>query len=312
MNRRVATVALKLLLAASLLGACERERQGVALPAEPTPVVVETLVARPAEADPTAPVTPRPAAKLGNGRRLSATIVAHRRSTVTTKIAGAVQEVLVTEGDVVTAGQLLVRLDPGDQKIGVRHASAAVATARVQVETAQMEADRAAQLMADKAIPARQHDLAQAQLQAALAMLAQAKIGKEMATAALAKTTVQAPYDGVVIRKHANEGDYVFNMPPGPLVTIEETGIVDVRVDVPGNRLSEVPPGTLVEVHVPAVDVRVEAAVAREIPTVNPMTRAGTVVIELPDPPAAIRPGLYAEVRVLGQQTATAQEGATP
>ena len=239
-------------------------------------------------------------------------VVAHRRSTITTKIAGAVQEVLVTEGDTVTTGQVLVRLDPGDQKLGVRHANAGIATARVQVETAQMEADRAAKLVADQAIPTRQLDIAQAQVRAAQAMLAQAKIGKEMANAALAKTTVEAPYDGVVVRKHANEGDYVFNMPPGPLVTIEETGIVDVRVDVPGNRLSEVPPGTRVEVYVPAVGVRVEGAVAREIPTVNPMTRAGVVVIELPSPPAALRPGLYAEVRVLEQRAATAPADEIP
>ena len=76
---------------------------------------------------------------------------------------------------------------------------------------------------------ARQEDIdvAQADLQLARARL-------EEATAKYDKTLIQSPIDGIVLRKHHRSGESVSNSStvPDPIITVGDTNVLRVRVDV--------------------------------------------------------------------------------
>ena len=304
-----------LLLAFALAAApaCSKQAEGVHLPAEPTPVVIHTSVAAGEAAEHAGDVAVQHSTSSATENlAMSASTAAHRRSTLSAKISGTVLQINVREGDRVKAGDVLVVFDPRDVALQLKAANAAIATARVGVDTAKLEADRSEKLLTSKAITSQQGDMAAAQLRAAKAQLQQASVGKEMAEARLSDTEVKAPYDAVVIARHANEGEYVMTMPPGPLVTLEETGVIDVRIAVPASRLSEVAVGSPVRIRVPALGLSRDATVTRMVPSLNPMTRTATAIVELTDPDAGLIPGLFAEVQLRhdGKTEATpAQEG---
>ena len=69
------------------------------------------------------------------------TLEAHFKSTISPRISGRIQEVLVDMGDRVTAGKLLVKLDDVDLKPQVEIAQASVEVARATLD--RLQADRA-------------------------------------------------------------------------------------------------------------------------------------------------------------------------
>jgi multidrug resistance efflux pump len=103
------------------------------------------------------------------------------------KVGGQVVEVLVAEGDPVEAGQVLIRLDSGDQEKAVAQAEAGLAQAQAALTSAQA---RLAQVKAgptDEAIAQ-----AEAAVETAKARLAQTRAGPTQEVIAQAQAGVQA------------------------------------------------------------------------------------------------------------------------
>jgi|GEM_PF-3301153 len=311
---------LTLLLLAAVTAAapaCAQKAEGVNLPDAPEPVVITTDVESGNQAGERAKGfnVQRDGSERASRIPMTASTAAHRQSTLSARVSGTVLSVNVREGDRVAKDDVLVVFDPRDINLQVKAASAAIGAARVGVDTARVEMERAKSLLANKAIPSQQYDMANAQYRAARAQLQQALVNKEMAESHLVDAEIKAPFDSVIIKRHANEGEYLMVMPPSPLVTLQEVGIIDVNVAVPASRLGEVKVGTTVRITVPARNITREAEITRIIPAMNPMTRTATAVVELEDPDASLIPGLFAEVRVVSPsdgEPAPIEEKAAP
>jgi HlyD family secretion protein len=109
----------------------------------------------------TAPLPPGIAS--GNGR------IEGTEIDVATKIPGRIAEVLVNEGEFVTAGQVLARMDTASLEAQLREARARLARARIGIDTANsLVVQRDAEKIATEAVVAQR----QAQLEAARRRLA--------------------------------------------------------------------------------------------------------------------------------------------
>jgi len=73
----------------------------------------------------------------------------------------------------------------------------------------------------------REEDIARAKAELALA---EAELDE--ARARLEKTFIKSPIDGTVLRKHLKEGESVSDMRDMPIVTVANTNVLRVRVDV--------------------------------------------------------------------------------
>ncbi|MHB8970313.1 MAG: efflux RND transporter periplasmic adaptor subunit [Pirellulaceae bacterium] len=163
------------------------------------------------------------------------TLEAHFKSTISPRIAGRLQEVLVDQGDVVKSGALLVRLDAVDMKPQVAIAQAAVAVSqsaldRLQADQGQAQAvleqtaiehARALELLPRNAISQSEVDkatsdwkVAQAGLTRSEAALVEAR--KQLLAAEtnlayrqalLTDTEIVAPFDGLVVQRYRDPGD---------------------------------------------------------------------------------------------------------
>jgi RND family efflux transporter MFP subunit len=286
-----------LVLAASLclvvpLAGCQEKSAMARLPEKPEAANVaatmpQAIAASQPAAAPAAPV-------------LSGTLEPHRRSTLMPKVGGWVVKVHVAEGDVVKRGAALVTIDPAQYKLTMRQAEAGLEAARVGLDAAKLEYDRHKALLADKAVPQGQFDMVEARYKGALVQLKAAEVARDMAAKALRDTTVYAPYTGVIIKKHVAEGDNAAAMPPTPLVTMEETETLDLRVQVPAAEFDHLKAGDEITVHFPAGPPDLRATVTRIVPTINPGTRTFSVIVELDNAGGKLRAGLFAEVHLGG------------
>jgi HlyD family secretion protein len=163
------------------------------------------------------------------------TLEAHFKSTISPRISGRLQGVLVDMGDAVTAGKLLVRLDDVELKPQVEMAQASVEVAkatldRLKADRGQAQAvleqttaehTRGLNLLPNNAISQSDIDKITAEWKTAQAGVARVEAalveGRKQLIAAemnlayrkalLADTAVVAPYDGLIVQRHRDPGD---------------------------------------------------------------------------------------------------------
>jgi len=112
--------------------------------------------------------------------------------TLLSKVQGTVIETLVQEGDKVTKGQMIARLDPADFQI-------ARDSARAVYELAVADQQRLATLFENDIIP-------RAQIEKIEAHVKTSKAAMENAQLMLSRCTITAPISGVIRRLDAKEG----------------------------------------------------------------------------------------------------------
>lgn len=134
---------------------------------------------------------------------------------------GLIAEVLVQEGDRVTAGQVLARIDASEAELQMRTAELEFEQARLQGEIASMrlrhaedEVARLSSMAAADAIPRKDMDAANRALDLARAEADQARVAVALAENRLAVARldiaareVRAPVAGVILRRSARVGD---------------------------------------------------------------------------------------------------------
>jgi len=124
-----------------------------------------------------------------------------------------------------------------------------------------------------------------------------ADVNYRMTRQAAADATLVAPFDGVVTKVLAEEGQLVTAMPPVMVLTIADTDTLEVRVQIPERRLAEVKQGMAVRVSLPAVKVERDAKIDRISEVLDSTTRSVETVIRLDNRDRALPAGLFAIVR---------------
>jgi RND family efflux transporter MFP subunit len=205
----------------------------------------------------------------GNASVLDATgyVVARRMATVSSKITGKVQEVMIEEGQKVAAGDIMARLDPIDADAQRDLAASQLAAARseigsvqAQLQEAEANATRMDSLVRQKLVSTSQYDQAIAQRDALRAQLVTAQRNSQVAGSQLRiaeqdvdNTVVRAPFAGVVIAKAAQPGEIVSPLSAGGgftrtgIGTIVDMDSLEVEVEVGEAFIGRVQPKMPVE-----------------------------------------------------------------
>ncbi|MEJ2502033.1 MAG: efflux RND transporter periplasmic adaptor subunit [Gemmatimonadota bacterium] len=143
-------------------------------------------------------------------------------ATLSTKLMGEVVGVPVREGDGVTEGQPLVRIDASDLVARRAQVEASIREAEAVVREAETQAARMRTLYAEDAAPKVQLDAAETGLERARARLETARAAAAEVAATARYAVVRAPFDGVVTARFVDPGD--FAAPGAPMATVLDAG----------------------------------------------------------------------------------------
>ncbi|MGZ4987878.1 MAG: efflux RND transporter periplasmic adaptor subunit, partial [Limisphaerales bacterium] len=150
------------------------------------------------------------------------------------RVSGYIQEVRFQSGQLVKKGDVLFVIDPRWHQAEFDKLAADAERAKVQFENSKREADRSAQLLANRAISTEESDARIARFNGAKAALLSAEASRDFSKLDLDYTQVRAPIDGRVSRALLTEGNYVSGIAGAStmLTTIVSVSPVYVYVDV--------------------------------------------------------------------------------
>ncbi len=179
-------------------------------------------------------------------------VVARRKAAVAAEVTGKVLELLVDEGMVVEAGQVLARLDNvlADKDYALARAraeasEAAAAAIAADLADAERILNRTQTLSgknyateADLTKSQARAGVLRAQLRQAEAQLAAARLEAQRSGEVLAKHQIRAPFAGVVVERSAQPGEMISPLSAGGgftrtgICTIVDMDSIEIEVDV--------------------------------------------------------------------------------
>lgn len=163
-------------------------------------------------------------------REAAAEIVPRNASRLSAETSGVLQRWTADVGARVQRGQVLAQIDPRDAELAVQRARAALQASDARLKLAQAQLQRSRDLVAQGFFS--QEALAQRETEVALAQSERSANQAQLDTAQrqLAKTTLRAPFSGIVTERHAQTGEAV--APGTPLYVLADTSAGEISADI--------------------------------------------------------------------------------
>ena len=208
------------------------------------------------------------------------TLNSKNTSILASKIMGKVTELTVHEGDHVTAGQQLLRIESGE-------ISAQVYQAQAALNNAKLHYDRIKSLFDQKASTQMEMDQATLGFESA-------KAGLSAAKAMESYTIITAPISGQIVEKKVNLGELA--LPGAEMLKIEDNRNLRLEVTVAEQDLGHVQIGKPVIVRIDALEGKeLKARVAQIVPAADSRTHSFLIKIDVPADKTLIT-GMYGKV----------------
>ncbi|RYZ42306.1 MAG: efflux RND transporter periplasmic adaptor subunit [Myxococcaceae bacterium] len=159
------------------------------------------------------------------------TLISRRSITVFPQVAGYVQSIPVRPGTPVKQGQVLLVVDPRQEKANLRATQAQKASAVASREFASKTRERSAQLLKEGLVSRQDYEQAVAQAEQAVAQAQAVEAQIQNQQVQLGFFNVSAPFDGIVGDIPVKLGDYV--TPQSGLTIVDQNALLELSVQVP-------------------------------------------------------------------------------
>ena len=248
-------------------------------------------------------------------------VVAARRASVSSKGTGRLEWLGVQEGQRVTEGDIIARLENRDVAAEREQAAAQVQVARANLAQGQAELEdaaaaykRAQDLAQQKFIAGSALDTAEARYnksRAAIdtlkAQITVAQANHRSAEVTFDQTLIRAPFTGMVLTKSANVGDIVTPFSAasgttGAVVTMADMETLEVEADVSEASIAKITVGQPAEIQLDAFpDLRLLGEVSRIVPTVDRAKATLLVKVKFVERDPRVLPDMSAKIAFLSR-----------
>jgi len=200
------------------------------------------------------------------------------------EMAGTLVKVYVKEGQPVRKGQMLAKIDDGGMSSGLEQL-------RTQASLAETTYERQKRLWEQNIGSEIQYLQTKTNYEATVQAVRQAE-------AQLAKSTITAPFSGIVDDVLVDEGSTVNPAGGTPIIRLVNLSDMYVEVDVPESYLREVTEGKRVELYIPVLGDSMISKVRQTGNFINPANRTFKVEVSVPNTTGQIKPNLTVRVKI--------------
>ena len=240
-----------------------------------TPLVVATITAE--------------ATETLRRRALTGEIVAPDTLQAAFRSGGRIAQIMVDDGDAVSEGDVLARIEQIQQEQSVRAAEASLSAAEAEFAAASEDNERQTALLDRGATTRATQTAAADRLAAATARRAQAEAELTQARDALADTVLRAPADAVVIERLAEPGMVVGAAQPVLRLALGDG--YEALFDVPESLLTQTPANGIPAITLSPVN-RPRTTVTGHVREISPLVDPATGTVEVRVALDAPLPGL--------------------
>jgi len=218
------------------------------------------------------------------------TLVAVSGVDVSNEIAGKVTAIHFQSSQTVEKGQLLLELDSETDRAELKGLLA-------EQKLATLRRQRVAKLIRDKFTSQSEHDQS-------IAQLAEAKADVESKQTIIKKKQIKAPFSGELGIRQVNLGQYL--VPGSAIVNLQNRNPIYVDFTIPERHLGELGLEQLITLNVQAFPQQsFNGSVTAINPSIDFETRSVKVRATLKNTENYLRPGMFANVKVISNQQAT-------
>ena len=225
---------------------------------------------------------------------LSGSLAPLNSATIKSKVSGVVEATTVQEGQAVTAGQVLARIDQADLRARLQQQQAMLDEAQAKLSLATKNENNSQALLKQKYISQNAYDSTQNSVDLARANVKSAAAMVEIARIALNDGVIKAPISGVVSKRHVQAGEKL--APDMPVYSIVNLAELTLEAQVPASEIPRVKVGQDVKFKVDGFQGR---EFTGKVARINPATEAGSramlVYIAVRNDDSALRAGMFAK-----------------
>lgn len=203
-----------------------------------------------------------------------------RVSSLSTEVSGLVKSVHFREGDRVKKGGVLLTLNTDFIDKDIELVVTKIEQISVQIEKTDKDLTRFKSLYDQQAIPEREYDDVGFTLRDLIKQRDALKKQLEIARLKKAKSIIQAPFNGVILAKKAEVGDWI--APGCELCRIGSSEDVFVKVPVAEELLAYCKNGHVVDVILHAFDEKLQGTIVGIMPVADARTKNVMLKIRLP------------------------------
>ncbi|MGB9988995.1 efflux RND transporter periplasmic adaptor subunit [Pseudoduganella rhizocola] len=234
---------------------------------------------------------------LASGPVITGSIEPERKADLRAEVGAVVLQVLKENGEAVRKGDLLVRLDDTSIRDSLTSANEAVRASQQSLDQADRMLKRNKTLLASGMTSAQAMEDAEVRYNNAQSDLVAAKARAATAQQQLARTSVRAPFDGIVSERKVSNGDTA--QVGKELIKVIDPNSMRFEGLVSADKIGTVKVGQHVQFRVNGYPGQVfDGRVKRVDPAANPVTRQVEVLVDFADKVQPKVAGLYAEGRV--------------
>ena len=199
------------------------------------------------------------------------------QATLSSRIQGTIDKLLVREGMQVVKGQTLIQLDSRDVQSDL-------ARAKAEVENAKAQLDRMKKLYG-------QDEVSKQEMENAMRAYKVAEANRKAVVAQLSYTLVKAPFNGVITEKKVEAGELA--SPGQPLLKMEDPLQLRLEATVAEGDLKSISRGDKIPVLIDALGAQVlTGTVSQMLPAGDPQTHTFIVKLDLP-PMSGLKTGMF-------------------
>jgi RND family efflux transporter MFP subunit len=242
-------------------------------------------------------------ATAGGGISANGYVVARTKASVSAKVPGRLAFLGVSEGSTLRRGEVIARLENEDYRAAVSAAGARVQQLVVEREQAQRDVERATRLHTEKVLSDAELETQSARLKSLSAQVDAARAEHELAKANYDNTIVLSPFDGTVLRKDAEVGEFVAPSTAGggltrtAIVTMADLRTLEVEVDVNEAYIAQIRNGQACRITLDAYpDTSFAGRVRQVVPTADRQKATVQVKVSILDRDPRILPEMGSKV----------------
>ncbi len=213
----------------------------------------------------------------------TASLEPDKAAQILARVPGVITSIRAEEGDAVAKGEELLVIEDEEYRLRLKQAEAEAAKQKTRF-------DRLQKMFEGNLVSAEEFEAGQNDFQSAEA-------ARDLARLELSYTRVTAPIGGRIVERLVDLGQSVNGNTP--LFAIADLHRLLARIHVPAKEFGRLKPDQPVDLRVDSNGAELRGRITLVSPVIDAATGTIKVTVEVPEYPASVRPGDFAQVRIV-------------